>query len=74
MSKTVIDLDDDLVERAADALGTTSKKATVDQALRRVVMEQMRRRHIQRFSTGDNPDLNNQALMDAAWHTSEADA
>lgn len=54
MSKTVIDLDDDLVERAADVLGTTSKKATVDQALWCVVMEQIRRRHVQRFSSGDS--------------------
>jgi Arc/MetJ family transcription regulator len=72
MSKTVIDLDEDLVQRAADALGTTSKKATVDQALRRVVMEQMRSRHVERFRSGDNHDLNDQALMDAAWQGSKA--
>jgi Arc/MetJ family transcription regulator len=74
MSRTVIDLDDDLVQRASEVLGTSSKKATVDQALRRVVVAQMRRSHIERFTSGDNPDLNDPALMDAAWHGGEAPA
>lgn len=71
MSKTMIELDDDLVQLAADTLGTTSKKATVDQALRRVVVEEMRRQHIERFTSGDHPDMNNPELVDAAWHHGE---
>lgn len=74
MSRTVIDLDDDLVQLAADAMGTTSKKATVHQALTRVVVAEMRRHHIERFTSGDNPDLNNADLMDAAWHAAEEPA
>lgn len=33
MAKTLIDLDDDMLARAAAALGTTTKKDTVNQAL-----------------------------------------
>lgn len=37
MSRTVIDLDDDLVAEAARALGTRTKKDTVNNALREVL-------------------------------------
>lgn len=68
MARTVIDLDEDLVQRAADVMGTTSKKATLHQALTRVIAAEMRRQHILRFTSGDNPDLNTPDFMDAAWH------
>lgn len=37
MSRTVIDLDDDLVTEVARALGTTTKKETVNTALREIL-------------------------------------
>jgi Arc/MetJ family transcription regulator len=37
MAKTLIDIDDDLLEEATTALGTATKKETVNEALRRVV-------------------------------------
>ncbi|MER7804962.1 type II toxin-antitoxin system VapB family antitoxin [Streptomyces parvulus] len=37
MSRTVIDLDDDLVADVAKALGTSTKKETVNTALREVL-------------------------------------
>lgn len=37
MSRTNIDLDDELVDRAMELYGTRSKKETVDLALRRLV-------------------------------------
>jgi Arc/MetJ family transcription regulator len=37
MSRTVIDLDDDLVAEVARALGTRTKKDTVNTALREVL-------------------------------------
>ncbi|MFI7700162.1 type II toxin-antitoxin system VapB family antitoxin [Nonomuraea sp. NPDC049480] len=37
MAKTVIDLDDDALAEAARLLGTTSKKDTVNAALREIV-------------------------------------
>ena len=42
MSRTVIDVDDELVADAARALGTTTKKDTVNTALREVL--ELRRR------------------------------
>jgi Arc/MetJ family transcription regulator len=37
MSKTLIDVDDDLLSRATEVLGTATKKETVNRALQEVV-------------------------------------
>ena len=37
MTRTIIDTDDELLERAKEILGTTTKKDTVNAALRQVV-------------------------------------
>ena len=42
MSRTVIDLDDDLVSRVARELGTSTKKDTVNAALREVLENRRR--------------------------------
>ena len=42
MSRTVIDLDDDLVDAVARALGTRTKKDTVNTALREVLENRRR--------------------------------
>lgn len=42
MSRTVIDLDDQLVTEVAQALGTTTKKETVNSALREVLENRRR--------------------------------
>ncbi|MEO3854179.1 type II toxin-antitoxin system VapB family antitoxin [Acrocarpospora sp. B8E8] len=42
MSRTVIDLDDDLVAEVAKALGTSTKKETVNSALREVLENRRR--------------------------------
>ena len=44
MSKTLIDLDDDLLDEATTALGTSTKRDTVNGALRKVVEESRARR------------------------------
>ena len=44
VTKTLIDIDDDLLEAAREALGTTTKKDTVNTALREVLAAQQRRR------------------------------
>jgi len=41
--RTNIDIDDDLLEAAMAATGLSTKKATVEEALRRVVLEGNRR-------------------------------
>ncbi|MFE1957586.1 type II toxin-antitoxin system VapB family antitoxin [Streptomyces sp. NPDC059479] len=42
MSRTVIDLDDELVAEVAQALGTSTKKETVNTALREVLENRRR--------------------------------
>jgi Arc/MetJ family transcription regulator len=44
MAKTLLDVDDDLLEEATVALGTTTKKDTVNTALRFAVEESRARR------------------------------
>jgi Arc/MetJ family transcription regulator len=46
MTRTVINLDDDLFERAATILGATQKTETVNAALRYVVAAAARRRFL----------------------------
>lgn len=41
MTRTNIDIDDELLERAMELYGTTTKKETVELALRRLVGEPM---------------------------------
>jgi Arc/MetJ family transcription regulator len=67
MSTTQIELDQELVERAASILGTRTKKATVNEALRRVVHAEDRRRHLEELAAGALPDLGNPDVMQAAW-------
>jgi Arc/MetJ family transcription regulator len=67
MSTTQIELDQELVERAAIILGTRTKKATVNEALRRVVQAEDRRRHLEELAAGALPDLSDADVMRAAW-------
>ena len=67
MSTTRIELDQELLAQAADILGTTTKKATVNEALRRVVQLEARRRHLEERAAGALPDLSDPAVMRAAW-------
>jgi Arc/MetJ family transcription regulator len=67
MSATQIDLDHDLLRQAAAVLGTTTKKATVNAALRSVVSSELRRRHLDELAAGALPDLADPDVMAAAW-------
>jgi Arc/MetJ family transcription regulator len=67
MSTTQIELDQDLLEQAARILGTSTKKATVNEALRRVVRTEARRRHVDELASGALPDLSDPEIMQAAW-------
>jgi Arc/MetJ family transcription regulator len=67
MATTQIDLDQDLLARAADILGTGTKKDTVNEALRRVVQDEMRRRHLEELAGGALPDLSDPDIMAGAW-------
>ncbi|MFE9202363.1 type II toxin-antitoxin system VapB family antitoxin [Micromonospora sp. NPDC007230] len=57
MSRTILDVDDDLLAEAAKILGTTTKKATVNAALEAVVNREKRREFADWLKTGGLPDL-----------------
>jgi Arc/MetJ family transcription regulator len=67
MSTTQIDLDQDLLAEAAKILGTATKKDTVNEALRRVVLGELRRRHVDELANGALPDLADVDIMASAW-------
>ena len=67
MSTTQIELDPKLLAEAAKVLGTRTKKATVNEALRRVVQDEIRRRHVDELAGGALPDLADPEIMAAAW-------
>lgn len=52
MSKTLIDLDPELVEAAASVLGTKTKKDTVTAALRAAVADAAQRREMAALTAG----------------------
>ncbi len=67
MSTTQIDLDQGLLAKAAKVLGTRTKKDTVNEALRRVVQDEIRRRHADELADGALPDLSDPVIMSSAW-------
>ena len=67
MSTTQIELDQDLLARAAAILGTATKKETVNEALRRVVLGELRRSHLDELAGGALPDLADPTIMAGAW-------
>jgi len=48
--RTNIDIDDELLTRAMEATGETTKKATVEEALRRLVQTHERRKAIENLA------------------------
>ena len=65
--RTVVDIDDELLDAARAALGTTTKVETVNRALAEVAALAARRRDLERLCAGGLPDLGDDALYDAAW-------
>jgi Arc/MetJ family transcription regulator len=67
MSTIQIELDSTLLAKAAEVLGTRTKKDTVNAALRRVVQDDIRRRHVEELAAGALPDLLDPEIMASAW-------
>jgi Arc/MetJ family transcription regulator len=61
MSRTIVDLDDDLLAEAGKIFGTTTKKATVNAALQAVVNREKRREFSDWLKAGGLPDLTDTA-------------
>ncbi len=67
MAKTLIEIDEQYLAAAQRELGTTTKKDTVNTALREVAALAARRRDLQRFTSRRLPDLEDEDIMRAAW-------
>lgn len=67
MARTVIDIDEDLLRRAAELLGASTKRDTVNGALRELVSRRARLAELDRLAKGELPDLGDPAVMAQAW-------
>jgi Arc/MetJ family transcription regulator len=67
VSRTLIDTNDELLERAQAVLGTGTKKDTVNAALAQVVALNARRQFLDDARRGDLTDAAEERLMDQAW-------
>jgi Arc/MetJ family transcription regulator len=67
VSKRLVDIDDDALERARTALGTVTIKETVHRALTEAVALDRRRRMMERLSRDGLPDLRDPTVMAGAW-------
>ncbi|WP_037731932.1 type II toxin-antitoxin system VapB family antitoxin [Actinacidiphila glaucinigra] len=65
--RTVIDVDDALLQEAAEILGTTTKRATVNGALAEFVAAAKRRRFIEMLDEGAFDDLTDAEVTADAW-------
>lgn len=57
MSRTILDVDDELLAEAAKIFGTTTKRATVNAALRAAVNREKRREFADWLKSGGLPGL-----------------
>jgi Arc/MetJ family transcription regulator len=67
MPKTLIDIDEQYLAAAQEALHTETKKDTVNAALREVAALAARRRDLRRLTSGALPDLEDDEVMRQAW-------
>lgn len=61
MSRTIIDVDDELLAEAAKIFGTSTKRATVNAALQAAVNREKRREFADWLKGGGLPDLTGSA-------------
>jgi Arc/MetJ family transcription regulator len=67
VTKTLIDIDDARLELARRALGTPTKKDTVNTALAEVAALAARRRDLVRLTLDELRDLRDDELMSQLW-------
>ncbi len=65
--KTTIELDEALVARAGQALGTRGLKATVQRALEEAVARKLRQELVDQLARMEGLDLDDPEVMAAAW-------
>ena len=67
MTKRLVDINDDLLDRAREILGAETMKATVNGALDELVRMDLRRQHAERLASMRGLDLDNAEIMARAW-------
>ena len=67
MAKRLVDIDDELLEKATSVLGASTMKETVNRALEEVVRADLRRRHADRLARMEGLDLDDPDVMARAW-------
>ncbi len=67
MSRTLINLDDDLCAKAAEILGTTTKVSTVNTVLKEFVSAHRRRELLEWLAEGNLSDLADDKVREQAW-------
>lgn len=65
MHRTSVELDEQQLARAQEALGTTGIKDTIGRALEEVIRASLRRRLAERLKTGDGIDRSDAILDDS---------
>lgn len=72
MTKTLVDIDDELLEAARAALGTSTKKDTVNTALREVVAARARSEAVLKLiEWGQRNEPWDDSVRDRAWRHPE---
>ena len=66
MTRTLIDIDDDALARAAKELGTSTKVETVNRALRDIASRRARLAFLDQLRDADD-DLGDPDVMESAW-------
>lgn len=72
MARTLVDVDEDALASATRALGTRTKKDTINAALREVGSRAARSRMLDRFAEDPEYWRDEQASRDRAWRRGQA--
>lgn len=67
MTKTLVDIEDDLLEQVATELGTKTKKDTINSALRDVLRRRTVANHVEFIRSGAFRDLGDPEVTKQAW-------
>ena len=67
MTKRLVDIDDDLLDRARTLIGAATIKEAVNTSLRELINAELRRRHLRRLVAADGMDLRDDRIMSGAW-------
>ena len=69
MTKTTVDIDENLLEQARRVLGTSSVRETIEAALREVFSGDARRQEIRALAEMAGLDLASEEVMAKAWRS-----